>query len=51
MENINTLFLYFRSILTLGVGLDFRKKANIGKPRVERVEFGGKRILDVMVGV
>jgi hypothetical protein len=30
---------------------DFRKEANTGKPRIERVEFGGKRILDVMVGV
>jgi hypothetical protein len=30
---------------------DFRKENNVGKPRVERVEFGGKRIFDVMVGV
>jgi hypothetical protein len=30
---------------------DFRKENNIGKPRVERVEFGDKMILDVMVGV
>jgi hypothetical protein len=30
---------------------DFRKENNTGKPRVEWVEFGGKKIFDVMVGI
>jgi hypothetical protein len=30
---------------------DFRKENNTGKPRTQWVEFGGKRILDIMVGV
>jgi hypothetical protein len=30
---------------------DFRKENNTGKPRIEWVEFGGKRIFDVMVGI
>jgi hypothetical protein len=30
---------------------DFRKENNTGKPRAQWVEFGGKRILDVLVGV
>ncbi len=30
---------------------DFRKTENVGKPRTEWVEYNGKRILDVMVGL
>jgi len=30
---------------------DFRKEENVGKPRMEWVEYNGKRIFDVMVGV
>ncbi len=30
---------------------DFRKTENIGKPRMEWVEYNGRRILDVMVGL
>jgi hypothetical protein len=30
---------------------DFRKTENVGKPKMEWVEYNGKKILDVMVGV
>jgi hypothetical protein len=30
---------------------DFRKENNTGKPRVEWIEFGGKKIFDIMVGI
>ncbi len=30
---------------------DFRKTENVGKPRMEWIEYNGKKILDVMVGL
>jgi len=30
---------------------DFRKENNTGKPKMEWVEHGGKRILDVVIGI